>query len=309
MFNKIKEIVNARQINKMRWISGLVICLIVFVITSVSLALNIGDYYSETSPEAGFGTLRMFTTISNMIASVAAFACIPFQIDGIRKDKYKLPNWIVILMYVGAVGTFLTFIIAITLISIVQGFVKTMFYNSNLFLHTINPIFITILFVLAIPDGHIKFKHSFFAIIPIGMYSILYYIMVFVAGVWRDHYQTNKFMPWPVTLIIVLLTTFGIAQLLRYLHNLQNRHVDKSIIRYFMESKDYEFPKVSDAVANLAKVESKFYHEGDDIYIPVDIIELLAKRYSATSVPVDILYDIYLENYLICIQHTVEENN
>lgn len=39
--------------------------------------------------------------------------CLPFQIDGLRRDRYKLPPWIV--MYVGAVGAFLTFFVAATL--------------------------------------------------------------------------------------------------------------------------------------------------------------------------------------------------
>ena len=51
----------------------------------------------------------------------------------------------------------------------------------------------------------------------------------------------------------------------------------------------------------MAKIESKFYHEGDDVYIPVDIIHMLSERYGANSIPVDILYDMYLENYLINI--------
>ena len=52
---------------------------------------------------------------------------------------------------------------------------------------------------------------------------------------------------------------------------------------------------------SLAKIESKFYYKGDDIYIPVDIIKMLSDRYGTESVPTDILYDIYLENYLISI--------
>ena len=68
-----------------------------------------------------------------------------------------------------------------------------------------------------------------------------------------------------------------------------------------MESPDFEFPIISAAVAHLAKLESRFYYEGDDIYIPVDIIQLLSNRYKTNKVPVDILYDIYLENYLINI--------
>ena len=48
-------------------------------------------------------------------------------------------------------------------------------------------------------------------------------------------------------------------------------------------------------------MESKYYYEGDDVYIPVDIIKMLSERYAADIVPLDILYDIYLESYLIKI--------
>ena len=68
-----------------------------------------------------------------------------------------------------------------------------------------------------------------------------------------------------------------------------------------MESPDFEYPIIGTAVAHLAELESKFYHEGDDVYIPVDIIDLLSNRYNASKLPIDVLYDIYLENYLINI--------
>ena len=307
MQKKNKEIVNARQINKMRWIAGLVMSSIVIIITAVALTLNISDYYNDSTPEAGIGTLRMFTTISNVIAAIAAFMCLPFQIDGLKKDKYRLPSWIIILLYVGAVGTFLTFFIAITLLSIAKGFVFIMFRNSNLFMHTINPIFITLLFILILSDVKIKFRTSFFALIPVSIYCLVYFIMVYVAKVWRDHYETNTYIPWPVTLLLILAVTFAISQLLRVLHNLVHKYVEKNIRRYYLETKDYEFAIVGDAIRKLAEVESKFFYEGDDIYIPVDIIAILSERYSASKIPVDILYDIYLESYLEHIKKKRQE--
>ena len=296
--NQEEKIVNARRINKMRWIAGVAVSVLVIAITLVSLTLNIADIYNEGAGVAGLGTLKMFTTISNVIAAVAAFMCLPFQIDGLKKDKYKLPPWIVTLLYIGAAGTFLTFFIAITVLSITQGFVIIMLTRSNLFMHTINPIFITILFTLIISDSHIRFRSSFLTMIPISIYAFVYFIMVFVAKAWTDHYQTNTYIPWPLTLLIVLLVAFGCAELLRFLHNRMNKHVEDSIRKYYLKSPDYDFPKVSDAVRKLAKVESKFYAEGDDIFIPTDIIALLQERYQASIVPLDILYDIYLESYI-----------
>lgn len=299
-----KKIVNARRINKMRYISGIVICSLVIIYTLLAFILNLINYYEHKDAESGARTLRMFTTISNLIAAFSATMCLPFQIDGLRRDRYKLPPWVVIVMYVGAVGVILTFFIAITIISGYQGFVNAMFRNSNLYLHTICPILIGLLFLLVISDVKIKFVHTAIAMGPILAYMLLYYIMVFVTREWNDHYYTDTYIPWPVALTLLLGVSFGICQLVRLVHNLNNKHVTKSIERYYKESPDFEFDNVDGAIAHLAKIESEFYHEGDDISIPNEIIEILSKRYGADSVSVDSLYDIYLENYLISIGKT-----
>ena len=298
---KEKPIVNARKINKMRLISGIVLCSLVILVTLIALSLSLSDFFDSGSSEAGIGTLKMFTTISNIIAALAASMCLPFQIDGLRRDRYRLPYWIVVVMYVGTVGVFITFSIAASIISAFQGFVTTMFTRSSLFMHTINPILITILFVLVVSDARIKFSYSFISIVPVFIYMVIYFFMVFVFKVWTDHYKTDAFIPWPVSFLLMLLVAFGISQLLRVLHNLVNKHVANSLERYYKKSPDFDFPRVSDAIVHLAMLEAKFYHEGDDVYMPNEIIQFLSDRYNASKVPVDILYDIYLENYLINI--------
>ena len=295
---KNTKITNARKINKIRCIAGLVICSVVIAITFVALILNTSDFYNEKSPEAGLGTLRMFTTLSNILAASTASLCIPFQIDGLRRNRYKLPKWIVVLMFIGTVGVFLTFFVAMTVISVAQGFTKAMFNKSNLFMHTICPIAITLLFVLGITDHKVKFKESLLALIPIYIYGIVYAVLVFAIKEWRDHYKTNEFIPWYVSLFGLALVAFGVSQLIRYLHNLSNKYVTQSIEKYYLFSEDFKFDTLTDAIAHLAKEESKFMHKGDDIYIPVDTIQLISKRYEASTLPLDIQYDIYLERYL-----------
>ena len=304
--SKSAKIFDARRINKMRWIMGIVMSSTVIVATAVMIVFNVTNFFQEENIEVGFGTLRMFTTLSNIVAAIAAFMCLPFQIQGLKKNKYKLPSWIVLLFFVGATGVFLSFFIAITILSITKGFLIIMFQNSNLFMHTICPILVTLTFVLVLSDVRIKFRFCFLAVAPVALYSLLYYIMVFALGVWEDHYEANAFIPWPVTLLLILAIAFGIAALLRFLHNLMGKHVSNGIKRYYLESEDYELPRISDAVAKLAQEESKFYAEGDDIYIPTDIIALLSTRYSASIVPVDILYDIYLESFLRAIKKPEE---
>ena len=298
---KTGKITNARSINKMRCIVGLVICSIVIVVTVVSLTLNIINFYQEDSPEAGIGTLRMYTTFSNILATLAASICVPFQIEGLRKDRFKLPVWVVEAMYVGTCGVSLTLLIALAMISPSAGFAYAMFEKSNLFMHTITPIITILLFTVAISDAKIKFSRTLFAIIPTFIYALIYFLLVFAANIWRDHYHISDFMPWPVAFIAILGAGFGLAVLLRFLHNLTYRHVQNGIKRYYKESPDYDYDLITKAIAKLAKEESKYYAEGDDLYIPVDIIKLLSERYQASSVPLDILYDAYLEYYLVCI--------
>ena len=304
---KEKRIANAREINKMRCILALIICSIVIGLTVFSLTLNITNFFDEGGGEVGFGTLKMYTTLSNIIAMFAASICIPFQIEGLIKNKYRLPKWVVKVLYIGAAGVTLTFFVAITLISATNGFVYAMFTRSNLFMHTLTPIFIIILFTMAIPDAHIKFSFSFFTLIPTIIYALIYFICVFATQVWRDHYQLKNLLPWPITLIIVISLAFGLSNLIRFLHNLTNKHVVKSIERYYKESPDYEFPNITAAIAKLAEVESKYFREGDEIYIPVDIIKMLSDRYNTSSLPLDIQYDIYLENYLRNIHPTSDK--
>ena len=180
---KVTKIHNARAINKMRCIVGLIICLIVIVLTVVSFTLNIINFYQEDSPEAGIGTLRMYTTLSNILAALAASICIPFQIEGLRKNRFKLPVWVVEAMFIGTCGVFLTFIIALAMIAPNAGFGYAMLTNSNLFMHTLNPIFIVLLFTVAISDAKIKFSRTFYAIIPAFIYSLIYFIHVFVTNI------------------------------------------------------------------------------------------------------------------------------
>ena len=302
-----KPIVNARKVNKMRFVSGITICSLVIALTFVAVAFSLTDFYKSGSSMAGMGTLKMFTTLSNILAAFAAAMCLPFQIDGLRRDRYRLPSWIVVVMFVGTVGVFITFFMAATVISAAQGFVEAMITRSNLFMHLIDPILITFLFVMVVSDTRIKFSHSLISLIPVSIYIIVYFFMVFVFKKWDDHYKTDAFIPWPVSLILVLSVSFGVSQLIRVIHNLTNKHVTESIERYYMESPDFEFPKLNNAIEHLAKLESRFYYEGDDIYIPEDIIHLLSERYDGGKFPVDILYDIYLENYLINIGKKAKE--
>ena len=242
------------------------------------------------------GTFRMFTTLSNILVGIAALLCIPFQIEGLRKKHYHLPKWIVILLYIGTVGVALTFFISITTISIAKGFVDTMFYRSNIFLHTINPIFAIVLFTFINCDHKIEFKKSYLTFIPVLIYALLYTIMVFFIGEdnggWRDVYKLNAYSPWPITFAIMFLIVLGIANLLRFLHNKKYIHTENCIIKYYQLSPDFDKKSIEDAISVLAQKQT--IKSKDTIQIPVKIFEILKQRYKSNQT-IDQLATMYIK--------------
>lgn len=293
----MNKIYNVKKINQMRCISGIIMGSIMSLLALVALVLNVANYYNDDVPEAGLGTLRMFTTLSNLLVGVGAFLTIPFQVDGLRKKNYHLPRWIVDIMYFGTIGVSLTFFVSLTAISFAQGFSVAMFGKSNIFLHTINPIIAILLFTFINSDHHIKFYKSLLSLIPIIFYSIFYLLLAIIigekAGGWRDVYGFNAFIPWPITYILVLTISFGLSNLLRFLHNKKHEHTKKKILLYYMKSSDYG-DDISSAIINLAKEAN--YKEGN-IEVPLIIIRIFKERFNSDK-SLEELSNIYINNVI-----------
>ena len=273
-----KEITDIKKLNRTRCITGLVVSILMVVLVFVAFTLNLINYYKEDAPEAGIGTMRMFTTLSNIIVAIGSLLIIPYSIDGLRKNNYHLPRWIVDILYIGTFCVALTFLVASTIISIARGFYTSMFYNSNIFFHLINPICAIVLFTFVNSDHNISFKKSFIPLIPVTIYGIVYVIMAILIGEanggWRDVYEFNTFMPWPITIILIAIVSFGISNLIRYLHNLNHKHFKEAVRKYYLESEDYNVPTIEEAIRILAKKEKEDYSSGNT-EIPTRIIEML----------------------------------
>ena len=292
----MNKIYNAKKINQMRCISGIIMGTVMSILALIALILNVANYYNDDVPEAGMGTLRMFTTLSNLLVGAGAFLTIPFQIEGLRKKNYHLPRWIVDVMYFGTLGVALTFVVAITAISMAQGFGVAMFSKSNIFLHTINPIIAIILFTFINCDHNIKFHKSFLSLIPIFIYSIVYLLLAIIIGEdgggWRDVYGFNAFVPWPITYFIILGITFGLSNLLRFLHNKKHTHTKKMINAYYMKSPDYDNDDINSAIIKLA--DDANYKDGN-IEVPLIFIKIFKERFNSDK-SLEELSTIYINN-------------
>lgn len=294
-----KKIYNIHKINMRRCVTGITMGVIMVILSIVALILNVANFFQDVSPESGMGTLRMFTTLSNLLVAIAAFLIISYQVDGLRRGEYHLPHWIIDLLYIGVTGVSITFVVAISVISAAQGFDVAMFHKSNLFLHTINPIIAMILFTYINCDHHIKIYKSFITLIPISIYAVVYYVMAIAIGEanggWRDVYALNAYIPWPITYILLALTAFGVSNLLRFLHNKRFQSVEDAIKNYYLYSDYFDGLSIEEAIGKIAKDKIQPHYQ---IKVPVSTIKLLKERYNSDKSIIE-LSKIYVDNCVI----------
>ena len=262
--------------------------------------MNLLKAPSELDEEVGLKTFRMYTVLSNMFVGISIAMTIPFAVDGIREKNYHLPRWLVNLLFVSTTCITLTFLISLTLLSAVAGFSEMMLTSSNLLLHSIVPISTIILFLFINTYHTIKFKATLYALIPILIYAINYLILAIIIGPenggWRDHYQFNKFIPWYFVFVGIFALAFGIANLIRVIHNRMHKRDKLATEEYYQNAPEYNLPTIEEAIQKLAQ-ENKKYDVGGEVIVPRRIIAFFEKKYNSGK-PVSELCKIYLDTYL-----------
>lgn len=272
----------------------------IVVLVCVSVVINLLAAPNEIVEEVGVKTFRMFTVLSNIFVGVAAAMTIPFAVDGIRQRNYHLPRWIVTLTFVSANCISLTFLVALTILSPRAGFVRIMVEGNNIFLHTLVPILSIVTFLFINVYHTVKFKTTLLAVLPVFIYAMVYLVSAIIIGEerggWRDHYRFEELMPWYYVFLIILLLSFGIACLLRAVHNEMHRRDKLALERYYQSAAEYDLPTVEEAIQRLAR-ENKENDVGGEVIVPRRIIKLLDKKYQSKQT-LAYLCGIYLDEYL-----------
>ena len=291
---------NALQINRTRCILAIIGCSIVCVsvfLGVVTLMLSDPDMWVS---EVGAKAFRMFTVLSNMLMAVAAAMCIPFAVEGLRHRNYHLPRWVVYFLFAATTGVALTFIFTVTALSIVAGYRRMMVDREGIYLHTIAPICSILLFLFINSDHKVPLRTTFLAVLPMFLYSVAYAVLAFAigeeAGGWRDHYQFNRYIPWYVAAPFMYLLVFGVADVLRILHNRIHQGRKADLERYYQESEEFAYPTIEEAVRALAE-NDRTRDLGGEITVPRRIVNMMERKYKS-GLSVRELLDIYLEAYL-----------
>jgi hypothetical protein len=265
-----------------------------------SIVVNLVSNPNELVQEVGLKTFRMFTDLSNMFVGITSAMTIPFAVDGIRQKNYHLPRWIMNLTLASVTAVSVTFATALLALAPRAGFVRIMLTSTNLMMHTVVPLLAMLSFLFVNTYHTITFKATIFAVIPVALYAACYFVMAVLIGEenggWRDHYHFLELMPWYRMLAIVLLLTFGLANLLRFVHNRMHQRDKAATAAYYQNAAAYDMPTIEEAITKLAR-ENKRHDTGGEVIVPRRIITMLEEKYESKK-DMGYLCGIYLEEYL-----------
>lgn len=259
-------------------ILALISAVVVAVCVCIGVTMNLTTIHDENFDHMGIRTFCMFTVNSNILAGLSMMLCLPYTIDGLRTGNYRLPAWIVDLMFAAVTAVALTFLVSLFVLSPVKGFVL-IFTGSRFFLHGVCPILAIVAFCFFISDHYIRFREFLWALIPVLIYAVVYLVMVVVIGEerggWNDFYGFATRMPLWISITAIMPLTFLIAAILRHFHNktcLIRERGDAELYREILKTR--EMRQVIDKMAITRRRDLR----DADILIPARTIKHLVEN-------------------------------
>ena len=161
----------------------------------------------------GARRFRYFTNLSNIFFALTSLLCLPYHILGIIKGKNTLLKPVTILELMGASSIALTFLTCVFFLGPRQGYAR-LFTGTGLYLHRIVPLRGIFSVCILHCKDKVSLKSSFFGVIPMALYSIVYLICVIGRKIWEDFYGfTFGGRRWavPIVAIVMYLTAFLIS--------------------------------------------------------------------------------------------------
>ena len=259
----------------------------------IGVTMNLVTIYDENFDHMGIRTFSMFTVDSNILMGIGMLLVLPYTVDGLRTGHYHLPNWIVDFLFVGVTGVALTFLVSLFILSPVKGF-GLIFGGSRFFLHGVCPVISIVAFCVFICDHYIRVRETFWTLLPVFVYSMVYVTMVMVIGNWQDFYGFLTRLPAWVPILLILPITFGIATLIRLFHNrccLQRRKRDAKLYRDLYQDAD-----LRKLVGEMARSRKKNVLVAD-VLIPARTIGHIIRN-SENELDIEEACRIYLDAFL-----------
>lgn len=264
-----------QKINMRKGVLALLFSSVVVVCVCVGVVMNLTTLHDENFDHMGIKTFCMFTVNSNILMGVSMFLVIPYAIDGLRKQYFRLPDWLVTVLYVTTTALTLTFLISLCVLAPVKGFVL-IFTGSRFFLHGLCPILAIVTFCFVLKDLQLRFWTTFLSLLPVFIYACVYYTLVRIVGEerggWNDFYGFLTRIPEWISLTCFLPLTYGIAFGLRFLHNKSRERYTKKARSNYLEA--YNAHDTREVIVHMAAINSRKDTTGN-IVIPYEVLRML----------------------------------
>ena len=264
-----------QKINMRKGVLTLLFSAAVVICVCVGVVMNLTTLHDENFDHMGIKTFCMFTVNSKILMGISMFLVVPYAIDGLRKQYFRLPDWLVTVLYVTVTALTLTFLISLCVLAPVKGFVL-IFTGSRFFLHGLCPILAIITFCFVLKDLRLKLWTTFLCLLPVFIYACVYYTLVRIVGEerggWNDFYGFLTRIPEWISLTCFLPLTFGIAFLLRLLHNGSRERYRRKARKNYLEA--YDANDMREVIMHMAAINSRKDTTGN-IVIPYNVLRML----------------------------------
>ena len=286
------------KITRRECLLAMISALVVVVCVCIGVTMNLVTVADENFDHMGLRTFCMFTVNSNILCAAAMAMVIPYTMDGLRTHNYYLPRWIVDVVYAGVTAVALTFLVSLVILSPVKGFVL-IFTGSRFFLHGVCPILAVAAFCFFMTQKELRFVDSLYALIPVLIYSVVYFVMVVVIGEekggWNDFYGFVTHLPWWVATAAIMPLTLLIATGIRVLHNRARARRKAEETAFYTEN----FAQADVRRIAAAMARSRSSAKILDVVIPTRVISVLLE-YSGSDCTLEEACQIYLKEYMEC---------
>ena len=253
---------------------------IVFVVSLAAIAGGLQRTYIYQENEPTYSLFHYFTINSNLLSATGAAFMIPYAVEGVRKKRFAFPKWVSLFQYSGAICTTLTMIFSIIFIFPTQG-PEMAFGGMNFWLHIICPIMALVLLFMVEIDIQFSLSDTMACLVPFFLYSLVYIVNVVLLGEenggWRDIYMINTYVPAAVSAPLIFMLGFAIAYVIRFFYNRLSAFRQKQLVSLWKD--DASEVEINIEVYGLGRYNGK--HTGhNNIAMPIDILEMLAEKYS-----------------------------
>ena len=172
---------------------------------------------------SGIEFLKFFTVESNIFVGITSLLFGVEEVLIINNKRKNIDGKLYLLKYMSVSAVSLTFFVVFTYLwSISEHGLMPLLMNSNLFFHLIIPVISIINFVIFERTNILKYKHSFYGIIPTVLYGIYYLINILIhmengmVSTKYDHYWfvQNGVATAVIVVPVIFLISYVISLLL-----------------------------------------------------------------------------------------------